>query len=77
MASNLPPFVDPRHVRIKRKEAAKILGVSPATFDRMRNTDPHCPKGYASGEAKTAPVYFRLSDIYAYSDRLMAASEPV
>ena len=39
-------LVDPRYVRIKRKQAAEILGISPADFDRRRKEDPRCPKGY-------------------------------
>lgn len=70
-------LVDPRFIQIKRKQAAEILGVSPATFDRMRKDDPDCPKGHTRGEAKMAQVYFRLSDIYEYSELLIQRSQSV
>ena len=72
-----PSLVDPRFIQVKRKQAAEILGVSTATFDRMRKDDPDCPKGHIRGEAKTSQVYFRLSDIYDYSELLIQRSQSV
>jgi len=69
--------VDPRYVQITRKEAAKILGVSMATFSRLRVGDPKCPKGYRHGKARNAPVTFRLSDIYEYNEYRMSQAERV
>ena len=63
---------DPRYVQISRKEACTILGVSMSRFDEMRTTDPACPTGFKTGKARSCPVLFRLSDIYAYSEHLMA-----
>jgi hypothetical protein len=64
-------LVDPQYVRIKRKQAAEILGISPADFDRRRKEDPRCPKGYKEKENdRFAQVFFYLSDIYEYSDAL-------
>ncbi|WP_289101048.1 hypothetical protein [uncultured Marinobacter sp.] len=71
-----PELINPRYVQIKRKQAAEILGVSPATFDRMRKDDPDCPKGFTRNDSKIAQVYFRLSDIYTYSEQLMNRSQP-
>lgn len=72
MTSQLnPTLVDPRYVQIQRKQAAEILGVSPAEFDRMRKRDDRCPKGHTRGTDKFSRVYFRLSDVYAYSEALM------
>lgn len=68
-------LVDPQYVRIKRKEAALILGISPADFDRRRKNDPRCPKGYKEkSEDRFASVFFYLADIYAYSDELKKGS---
>lgn len=63
--------IDPRYVQIGRQEAAEILGVSPSEFDRLRKTDPNCPRGHRHGEARNSPVLFRLSDIYGYSEHRM------
>ena len=64
-------WIDPRFVQISRTEAARILGRSPTEFDRMRKSDPECPKGFKDGSDRGARVRFRLSDVYAYSDTLM------
>lgn len=63
--------IDPKYVQISRKEAAEILGVSIATFNRLRDEDPNCPRGFRFGNARNGPVNFRLSDIYEYSERRM------
>jgi len=77
MTSQLnPALIDPRFVQIQRKQAAEILGVSPAEFDRLRKKDEKCPKGHTRGEDKFSRVYFRLSDIYAYSEALMSKTVP-
>lgn len=68
MADN---WMDPRFVQISRTEAAKILGRSPAEFDRMRSEDSECPKGFKEGIQRGARVRFRLSDVYRYSEVLM------
>lgn len=65
-------WIDPRFVQISRTEAAKILGRSPTEFDRMRKSDPDCPKGFKEGSDRGARVRFRLSDVYDYSDTLMS-----
>lgn len=81
MTSQLnPTLVDPQYVRIKRKQAAEILGVSPADFDRRRKNDPRCPKAYkeiSQAHDRFAPVYFYLSDIYEYSAALKKDSQIV
>ena len=70
-----PQLVDPQYIQVQRKQAAAILAVSPAEFDRMRIKDSRCPKGHTRGTEKFSRVYFRLSDIYAYSESLMTSSE--
>jgi len=67
--------IDPQHVQVSRKEAASILGVSPSEFDRLRKTDPECPKGYKHGPARNSAVTWRLSDVYAYSELRMQRAE--
>lgn len=62
---------DPQYVQIRKGEAARILGRSLKKFDELRANDPAFPKGVKDGTARSAPVYFRLSDIYAYSEKLM------
>ncbi|MCT8506187.1 hypothetical protein [Chromohalobacter moromii] len=68
-------WIDPRFVQISRAEAAKILGRSPTEFDRLRKSDPECPKGFKDGVDRSARVRFRLSDVYSYSGVLMARGE--
>jgi len=63
--------IDPRYVQVRKKEAARIIGVSLAEFDVLRRTDEKCPKGYKHGEGRNSPVTFRLSDIYEYSELRM------
>lgn len=64
-------WIDPRYVQISKKEAASIIGVSVSDFDKRRTEDPECPQGFKRGAARSAPVYFRLSDVYAYSEVVM------
>lgn len=64
-------WMNPQYVQITRTEAAKILGRSPAEFDRLRAEDDDCPKGFKEGNHRGARVRFRLSDVYRYSDVLM------
>lgn len=66
-----PNIIDPAYVQISKKEAAAILGMSTRTFDMARANDPDCPKGFKDIDLRTAPVKFRLSDIYAYSQARM------
>ncbi|MCE9681955.1 hypothetical protein [Halomonas alkalisoli] len=68
-------WLDPEFVQISRKEAARIIGRSPAEFDRLRKTDPGCPKGFKTGAERGARVLFRLADIYRCSATLMARCE--
>lgn len=68
--------IDPHHVQISRKQAATILGVSPSELDRLRKSDNRCPKGFKRDKERNARVYFRLSDVYAYSEALIADSIP-
>ena len=63
---------DPRYVQIGKKRAAAICCVSSSEFDRLRREDPKCPKGFKRSDARNATVYFRLSDVYEYSNRLMS-----
>ena len=72
MTAALNTLVDPKYVQIQRKQAAQILGVSATEFDRLRKEDPRCPKGHTRGTAKFSRVYFRLSDVYEYSEALMS-----
>lgn len=61
-------MIDPTYVQVRRKDAAQVLGVSAAEFDRLRKEDPMCPKGFQIGSGRNSPVMFRLSEIYAYSE---------
>jgi len=63
--------IDPRYVQISRKEAAKILGITMSTFNRLREDDPQCPAGFRYGNARNGPINYRLSDIYEYSEYRM------
>lgn len=67
--------LDPRYVQISRQQAAEILSVSMATFNRLRVSDPHCPKGYRHGEKRNSPVTFCLADIYEYNKHRMRTAE--
>ncbi len=69
-----PNIINPAYVQISKKEAATILGVGTRTFDMYRANDPDCPKGFKDTDLNTAPVKFRLSDIYTYSQVRMAKS---
>lgn len=68
--------INPYHVQIPKKQAAIILGISVSELDRLRKSDPRCPKGHKRDPERLARVYFRLSDIYAYSEALIADSMP-
>jgi len=70
-------MIDPQYVQIRRKEAAFIVGVSIAEFDKLRKVDPACPKGFRNGKGRNSPVMFRLSDVYRYSEHRMRQSESV
>jgi len=72
-----PGIVNPAYVQIGKKEAAAILGVSVSKFDQMRKEDPECPKGFTRGDQHNSPLFFRLSDMYTYSEALMQQSVPV
>lgn len=74
-AEKIDNWLDPRYIQISRQEAARIIGRSLAEFDRLRKGDPECPAGYKTGKDRSARVLFRLSDIYAYSERLMSRTE--
>jgi len=67
--------LDPRYVQISRQEAARILGVSPSEFNRLRQNDPDCPKGFRHGTARNSLLSFRLQDIYDYSELRMQRAE--
>ncbi|MCK2183553.1 hypothetical protein [Halomonas getboli] len=68
-------WLDPKYVQISRKEAARIIGRSPTEFDRLRKTDSDCPKGFKTGDSRGAPVLFRLSEVYRYSEVLMERAQ--
>jgi hypothetical protein len=40
-------------------------------LDRRRISDDRCPNGFKERDDKKAPVKFRLSDIYTYSEAIM------
>lgn len=67
-------IINPYFVQIGRKEAAAILGVSPTELDRLRKTDSRCPAGFKKTDNQMAAVKFRLSDVYVYSEAIMAGS---
>lgn len=67
--------IDPRYVQVRKKDAAKIIGVSVTELDVLRNTDENCPKGYKHGDGRNSPVTFRLSDIYQYSEWRMSQAK--
>lgn len=67
-------IIDPTYVQIGRKEAAAILGISLTELDRLRKTDPRCPVGFKKTDNQMAAVKFRLSDVYVYSEAIMAGS---
>ncbi|MHA7809671.1 MAG: hypothetical protein ACX933_07700 [Marinobacter adhaerens] len=69
-------MIDPTYVQINKKEAAAILGISAPELDRRRRTDPRCPTGFKERDERTAPVRFRLSDIYTYSETIMNDAIP-
>lgn len=64
-------LINPAFVQITKKEAANILGISITELDRRRKLDPDCPVGFKERPDRMAPVRFRLSDIYAYSQIVM------
>lgn len=67
-------LINPAYVQITKQEAAKILGFSVTELDRRRKSDPRCPKGFKERDDRMAPVRFRLSDIYTYSEAIMATA---
>ena len=64
--------INPAYVQISKKEAASILGFSVPELDRRRKNDPRCPVGFKERDDRMAPVRFRLSDIYTYSEAIMS-----
>lgn len=68
--------INPAYIQINKKDASQILGISVAELDRRRKTDKLCPTGFKSRDCQTAPVRFRLSDIYTYSEAIMANAIP-
>jgi len=66
-----PNTINPAYVQITKKEAAQILGISVTELDRRRKSDPRCPVGFKERDDRMAPVRFRLSDIYTYSQEIM------
>lgn len=72
MSQSLKPnLVDPHYVQVSKQEAAAILCISVTEFDRMRKRDERCPQGFKRGTDRLARVYFRLSDVYAFSEALI------
>ncbi|MFT7366372.1 MAG: hypothetical protein ACI9OW_001272 [Marinobacter psychrophilus] len=65
------PILNPAYVQIPKKEAATILGIRISELDRRRISDDRCPNGFKERNDKMAPVKFRLSDIYTYSEAIM------
>jgi hypothetical protein len=70
------PILNPAYVQIPKKEAATILGISVSELDRRRISDDRCPNGFKERDDKMAPVKFRLSDIYTYSEAIMNSAIP-
>jgi len=71
-----PNIVNPAYVQISKKEAATILGMSVSGFDQLRNKDPRCPQGFSHSKAHNAHLFFRLSDVYTYSELRMSEAFP-
>jgi len=69
-----PKLINPAYVQISKKEAATILGISERELDRRRKTDDRCPSGFKERDDRMAPVRFRLSDIYTYSEAIMSGA---
>ena len=67
--------MDPAYIQVSRKEAAKVIGRSVAEFDRLRKSDPQCPQGFRNGQNSMCPLYFRLLDVYEYSQLLMERAQ--
>lgn len=67
-----PKLINPAYVQIGKKEAAAILGISERELDRRRKSDKRCPAGFKEHDGRTAPVKFRLSHIYTYSEAIMS-----
>ena len=67
-------IVNPAYVQISKKEAAAILGISVSELDRRRVNDSNCPRGFKERDDRMAPVKFRLSDVYTYSEHLMQSA---
>lgn len=71
-AKHLDDWLDPYYIQVSKQEAARIIGRSPTELDRLRKSDPDCPPGFKTGPDRFAKVMFRLSEVYAYSDLLIA-----
>lgn len=71
---NANQWIDPKYVLVSKKEAASICGMSVSEFDKRRSCDSACPKGFKESKSRTAPVRFRLSDVYGYSSVLIERS---
>lgn len=67
---------DPTYVQISKAEAAGILGITKEELDRRRESGGRCPTGFKDREDWMAPMRFRLSDIYAYSETIMKDADP-
>lgn len=67
---------DPRYVQISSHEAAEILGITTEEFHNRRRSDKRCPTGFIESGQWMEPMRLRLSDIYAYSEHIMASSTP-
>lgn len=53
-------------LRIDRKTAAKLLGISVSTLKRRCASDPIFPKPYKDGQSRSAHIYFSTSEIEQY-----------
>ena len=62
---------DPQYVQISKTMFALIIGRSNSGLDKLRESDPRCPRGERTGKSQRSPVLFLLSDVYAYSKLLM------
>jgi hypothetical protein len=67
---------NPTYVQVSKYEAVEILGISTKEFDRRRQSDNRCPTGFIDCENWMAPMRFRLSDIYAYSEVIIRSAIP-
>ena len=53
-------------IRLIKRDAAKLLGLSADGLTKLAAKDPSFPRGYKTSDARQAYVYFDYADLLAW-----------